>query len=558
LDRRWLLLAIGIGLVILLVPSVYSQVQAFDGVSCRQVHITAEDGTELAALTYWPAGADGPLPGVVVVHGFSASKETMQHYSLGLARAGFYVIAIDVRGHGGSGGCLQASGYAGALTENLALDVSAAIDYLESQPQAVTFSPKDSSPGLPFRPGVAVLGHSMGGGAVLETGLEDARVVSVVAVAAHHDGGELNSTLPPNLLLAVGAEDNLVPPSGSLAMLRNATGDDYAVPGVFYSDFDDGTARQMLLAPGSGHVGEIWDATIIAASINWVEESMGLSPSTYDPTPLMNSVNCLYASLAGLLILIGCIPVASVWATDRLLELPRRPVLPAVLRPRWKGAAVYMAVGVLGAVLGLPLGLLLVGFPLTMGGVLTGLFIVWGLLAAVALLLLRRRGNVPSLRELAGDRQSSGFGVVAAILSFAALYVVFYVLMNPGFLDVTPTPLRWALIALLSVAYFPLTLADGWLLWGVGLAHPRGNWVRLAADGTALYLGAKLAIFLVGTLLVGPLFLFLGAFVAGAVFLQAVVGSVLYARAPTVVACAAFNAIWLAYLVGGVLPFMSF
>jgi hypothetical protein len=73
-----------------------------------------------------------------------------------------------------------------------------------------------------------------------------------------------------------------------------------------------------------------------------------------------------------------------------------------------------------------------------------------------------------------------------------------------------------------------------------------------------LYCVSKLAIILIGMVAVGSLFFFIGAFLAAVVILQGIVGSILYTRAPTLVTGAAFNAIWLAYVIAGLLPFMNF
>ncbi len=460
-------------------------------------------------------------------------------------------------GHGGSeAGPARESG--DGTRGYLDSDISAAIDFMQSRPQSITFSTKVRAPELPFRSGVAVLGHSMGGGAVLEAGINDERVIAVIGMAAAHGDGDLDSTNPPNLLLAVGTEDDLVSPSESLALLRSATGDEEAVAGVLYGDFSDGTARQMLLSPGSGHVEEAWVTVIISASINWIENAMGLEPSEYEPGPLQTSVTCMYVSIVGLLVLLFCIPVVSVWAADRLLELPRRPALPVVRRPSWKGGVVYLLTGLAGGLLGLPLGYAHMGFFIALGGFIIAMFLTWGVFALIVVLVLRRRWNLPALRVLMGDRQATGFGVAAALVAFVAVYIIFLITLGTGFVDTTPTPFRWVLIAVFTAAFFPLTLVDGWLLWGVAVVKPRHGSMRFALHGALLYLVTKLAIILVGMLVVGTLFFFAGAFLLAIVILQAVVGSILYARAPTLVAFAAFNAMWLAYVVAGLLPFMTF
>jgi pimeloyl-ACP methyl ester carboxylesterase len=87
---------------------------------------TARDGTSLAYRRYAPAGA--PARGaVVLVHGSSARGASMHPLARRLARAGYAVLAPDVRGHGASGTRGRIA-YVGQLEDDLedlvrALDV---------------------------------------------------------------------------------------------------------------------------------------------------------------------------------------------------------------------------------------------------------------------------------------------------------------------------------------------------------------------------------------------------------------------------------------------------
>ena len=69
-------------------------------------HFMARDGTRLAWLHYAPAGdtvtADSRRR-IVLVHGSSARARSMHPLARALARAGFTVDALDMRGHGDSG-----------------------------------------------------------------------------------------------------------------------------------------------------------------------------------------------------------------------------------------------------------------------------------------------------------------------------------------------------------------------------------------------------------------------------------------------------------------------
>ena len=88
----------------------------------------ARDGTRLAWLAY---PATGPAPGnrrIVLVHGSSARARSMHVLSRSLAKAGFTVAALDMRGHGDSGARGQA-----AYIDQLGDDVA---DFMRAVPQA--------------------------------------------------------------------------------------------------------------------------------------------------------------------------------------------------------------------------------------------------------------------------------------------------------------------------------------------------------------------------------------------------------------------------------------
>jgi hypothetical protein len=76
----------------------------------------ARDGTSLAYRTY----AGSPERGsVVLVHGSSATSQSMHPLAVGLAAAGYTVYALDIRGHGDSGRKGHIA-YVGQLEDDLA------------------------------------------------------------------------------------------------------------------------------------------------------------------------------------------------------------------------------------------------------------------------------------------------------------------------------------------------------------------------------------------------------------------------------------------------------
>jgi alpha-beta hydrolase superfamily lysophospholipase len=71
----------------------------------KNLQLSSSDGTPLAAA-YWAAAPGSP--GVVIVHGLDSRKENHADFAEVCAAAGLAAIAVDLRGHGASGGTLDA------------------------------------------------------------------------------------------------------------------------------------------------------------------------------------------------------------------------------------------------------------------------------------------------------------------------------------------------------------------------------------------------------------------------------------------------------------------
>lgn len=91
----------------------------------RPVTLTAADGTALTGLFY--EASPRPAPGVVLVHMLGRSKDEWAPFADRLQSAGVNVLAVDLRGHGGSGGN-------GAALALMVGDVRAAAEWLATRP----------------------------------------------------------------------------------------------------------------------------------------------------------------------------------------------------------------------------------------------------------------------------------------------------------------------------------------------------------------------------------------------------------------------------------------
>jgi dienelactone hydrolase len=73
-----------------------------DGVS-----VQTADGLELVGTFYAPQQPPPPWPGVILLHMVYGSRQDWQDFAARLTGAGYAVLALDMRGHGDSGGSLD-------------------------------------------------------------------------------------------------------------------------------------------------------------------------------------------------------------------------------------------------------------------------------------------------------------------------------------------------------------------------------------------------------------------------------------------------------------------
>ena len=113
----------------------------------ERVTFNTYDGLELVANLYLPEGAASWSPGIVVCHGFGSNKENYADFGPRAAAAGYAALITDLRGHGESGGELDA---------NVFNDVAAAVLYLQNRAEVNPMS-------------VTIRGASMGGWLAIHT-----------------------------------------------------------------------------------------------------------------------------------------------------------------------------------------------------------------------------------------------------------------------------------------------------------------------------------------------------------------------------------------------------
>ena len=211
----------------------------------------------------------GAAPGVVVAHGFAGSAALMHTWSLSLAHAGFVVVAPDLPGHGRNMSSLA------ARDDVLADAVGAALDHLRGIAEV------DADR-------VALLGHSMGSGAVLTAGIARLDTVRAVVAVSPTDAA-VTPAAPRDLLLLAGANEARFVRSAESLLER--AGDVRGAPG-------DGDARALLVVPWVEHVSILFSRAAHEASIDWLAAALAHEPTgEAPPGPLLGWLLLVLASI---------------------------------------------------------------------------------------------------------------------------------------------------------------------------------------------------------------------------------------------------------------------
>lgn len=262
--RKWGLFALGWALI--LAGSFLAHlIQTSGGTRIEDVRFAGDGGMTESALLYVPpqATAQRPAPAVLVSHGYINTREMQSPFAIELARRGFVVLAMDMAGHGYSGG---------AALNPRDMGGPAALRYLQS---------------LPFvdRANIGLEGHSMGGMPIS------------AAAAAQPDGyrsivfegstpGFLGAATPPafhDLEVVFGQYDEFAPlmwgaPKGSAVAGTPKMAQAFGVAGPVivgrtYGSVADGSARRLLNPPVT-HPWEHFSRAGVAGAVDWFQMTL--------------------------------------------------------------------------------------------------------------------------------------------------------------------------------------------------------------------------------------------------------------------------------------------
>jgi len=189
--------------------------------------------------------------GVVLVHGVIVNKEYMAALARTLAENGLSALVFDLGGYGES--------YARSESKQAVVnDVIAAAAYLRKR--IGTTSPNNK---------IGLVGHSMGGTAVVLAGLLDPTIDSVVCLGM---SAEVPAFKPCRLLWGTGIYDQLHSPREMREVIAHSTAESGCSEDIDYRQND--CTHRLTLSPTSNHQTELSDNHLLKEVTRWLIRSL--------------------------------------------------------------------------------------------------------------------------------------------------------------------------------------------------------------------------------------------------------------------------------------------
>lgn len=351
------------------------------------------------------------MPGVLIAHGFAGSKQLMLGYAYVLAHAGYAAMLWDFGGHGANGTPLE------RLT--LQQDLGVAYTALLKQPRVD-----------PTR--LALLGHSMGSGAVMSAGIRNSDYAATVAISP--TGAAVTSQMPRNLQLQAGSREGRFI-FNAQRLLQEAGGEN--------QNLAEGRGRSLVTIPQANHITVLFHNASHQVARSWLDATFSIQTTN---SYVDRRMAWYGLHLLALLMVLGAVAPA--------LNLPSVHRVRMHWVRSWGG--LLLAPPMASVVLTLSSR---VGEIQSLGGLLVGGAVgIWFFVAGIVWLVILSRLPHPTIRV-----------VVLGIALFILLWVAFGAMAQVVWLQWWLIPARLQLWPLLSLACFPWFLASGVAQQGVGV-----------------------------------------------------------------------------------------
>ncbi len=362
---------------------------------------------------------DRGIPGVLIAHGFGASRRIMLGYAYRLAHAGYGVALWDFAGHGANPAPLDPSRE--GLQDNIDTALASLLERDEIDPQRI-----------------AVVGHSMGSAAAMRAGIRRRDVFAAV-VAISPTGALFSEAAPRNLLLQAGSlEPRFV--ANARRLLDEAGGSDDTAEA-----FAVGVARAMEIVPGVEHMTILFSDRSQESVVEWLDSAFAIERD--DEPVYTDRRGLLYA-----LHFVAWLLIARVAGPCVRRLIPRgaargRGGLPAI-RARWWVAGMIGGPFVATAALAAIATVVQVA---ELGGMLVaGAAALWFFISGLIWLALGFRPSRPRIA-----------GVVLGLGLFAVLWVAAGIMVQHLALQWVLIPARLARWPAVALAMLPWQLGAG-------------------------------------------------------------------------------------------------
>ncbi len=389
--------------LLVLVATLLLIVFSWWGVMTARANLTVRQMEREGVPLLYVAPIAKKVPGVLIAHGYAGSKQLMLGYAYTLAHAGYAAMLWDFDSHAANSKLLEKN----SLDSNLEVAYAALVEQSEVDTSRL-----------------AVLGHSMGSGAVMSAAINNVnRYAATVAVSP--TGALVTPNAPRNLQLQAGSwEGRFV--ANAERLLQAAGGEN--------KNLADGRGRKLVIIPNAEHITILFRPHSHQAAKNWLDATFGVQrQSNYVDSRMI----WYFLHLLAWLVVLGTIaPLLAVSAPVRKTEQLKS----------WFGLLVapFVASG----------GLMLLNRIIdidSLGGVLVGGAVsIWFGIAGLTWLITMLEMPRPTIRAAA-----------QGIALFALLWIGFGTMAQVVWLQWFLIPARLQLFPILALTCFPWFLASG-------------------------------------------------------------------------------------------------
>ena len=421
------------------------------------------------------ASGQGPIPGVLVTHGYSGSKQLMLGYGHVLAHGGYGVLLWDNKGHGsnqsGFGTFESRAGESGS--DESGSDQAGSGQFPKDRLNEPSPEFQTALAALRAQPEVdgdriALLGHSLGGGASLQAAIQNPDDFSAT-IAVSSVPAPVTYARPQNLQLQIGAWE--------FKMLQDSVQTVLAEAGGENPQLSEGKGRSLITIPKVEHTSILFSDRSHWEAWHWLErtfypERIGASMPEEQPVYRDRRITAYFVHLlAGLGFLGAIAPVLPVFPVT--FKRPKSTWLGLVTAPLVAGGALVEINKQVDLA--------------TLGGIQVGGAVgLWLLIGGIVWLGFSGRFPRPSLQNIS-----------VGVALFAGLWFLFGAMAHVVWLPWLLVPARLKLWPLLALAGLPWMLAAGNVQKDAGVGRRLLIWL---AQSVALMLGFGLTIFFVPSL----------------------------------------------------------